>query len=92
MPLTVKTMADQNEKRKKAILDRAKRGGNRKVLALVEDEFLAKLDQAGPMAGIWLESLEHDFSALEKKPQGLMAKFNEKDFDALFKALYGYSR
>lgn len=83
---------DPNEKRKAQILDRAKKTHNYKVVKIVEDDFLDKLDQAGPMAGIWLESLESDFEILTKKPDGLMKSFKKDDFDDLFKALFGYDR
>lgn len=85
-------MADLNVNRKKQVLDRARRSRNHKVLTLLEHDFFPKIDQAGPMAGIWLESLEHDFDALTRKPLGLMGRFSPADFDALFKALFGYDR
>lgn len=57
-----------------------------------KEEFLPKIDQAGAHAGIWLESLEADFDALEKKPEGTLKKFSKSDFDGLFQALFGYKR
>lgn len=81
---------DPNEARKKAILNRAKKTNNQKVIRYVEQDLSEKLDQAGPHAGIWLEAIESDFSALTKKPEGLLKSFSEKDFDNLFKAMFGY--
>jgi hypothetical protein len=84
--------SDPNAKRKEQVLDRAKKSGNHKVLTYIEDDFVTKVDQAGPHAGIWLETLENDFDSLAKKPEGQLKHFSEKDFDALFKALFGYER
>lgn len=81
-----------HQARKTQILDRAKKIGNQKVLKLLQDDFLAKLDQAGPMAGIWLEKLEHDWDKVIKKPEGLMKGLKKDDFEDLFKSLYGYTR
>lgn len=83
-------MSDLNEKRKKAIQDRAKHAGNHKVLKFVED-LDEKLDQLGAHAGVFLESIEHDYDEFAK-PEGLLHGFTDKDFDVLFKVLFGYSR
>jgi hypothetical protein len=73
----------------KQVTERAKKTRNKKVLKYVEEDLKEKLDQSGPMAGIWLESLEADFGSLRKKPQGLLKSFSKDDFDDLEKALFG---
>jgi len=78
-----------NTARLKQVTDRAKKLGNPKVLSYVEDGLKEKLDQAGDMAGIWLESLEADFGSLRKKPDGFLKGFTKQDFDDLQKALFG---
>jgi len=85
-------MSDPNSLRKQHVLKRAKATHNVKVVKYVENELFEKMDQAGQMAGIWLETLESQFSALEKKPDGLLKSFVKKDFDDLFTALFGYKR
>mgnify|MGYP001613555500 CR=1 FL=1 len=74
---------------KKRFSDAARRIGNPKVTAYMEELF-DKLDQAGPAAGIWLEGLEHDWGSLSGKPQGLLKAFTAKDFKDLHKVLFGY--
>lgn len=78
-----------NQNRLKQVLDRAKKTGNQKVVKYVQDDFAEKLDQAGEMAGIWLETLESSFGSLRKKPDGLLKSFSKEDFDDLEKALFG---
>lgn len=78
-----------NSARLKQVTDRAKKIGNAKVSRYVEEGLKEKLDQAGPMAGIWLETLEADFGSLRKKPDGLLKDFSKKDFDDLQKSLFG---
>jgi hypothetical protein len=73
----------------KQVTDRAKKLQNPKVSKYIEGDFKEKLDQAGPMAGIWLESLEADFDSLRSKPEGLLKSFSKDDFDDLEKALFG---
>lgn len=83
---------DPHAERKKAILDRAKKTPNKKVQRYATKDLLEKIDQAGPHAGVWLESLESDFDALSEKPQGKLRSFNDRDFDALFAVMFGYQR
>lgn len=83
-------MSDPNEKRKKAIEDRAQHAGNHKVEKYVKGLF-EKLDQLGPHAGVFLESLESDFNEFAK-PEGMLQGFSNKDFDVLFKVLFGVTR
>ena len=78
-----------NQARMKQVTDRAKKLKNSKVSKYIEGDFKEKLDQAGPMAGIWLETLESNFGSLRKKPEGLLKSFSEEDFDDLKKALFG---
>lgn len=79
-----------NTARKQQIRARAKKLGNQRVSKYVEESLFSKMDQAGAMAGIWLDSLENHFDALE--PEGPLQGFSESDFDALFQAIYGYER
>jgi hypothetical protein len=81
-------MSDPNQKRKHDVLERAKKSGNHKVVRYVQEGLFPKLDQLGAHAGIFLESLEHDWSKFAK-PEGLMRGFSDEDFKALHKALYG---
>ncbi len=85
------TGADPNKRRKEQIAARAKKTGDPKVSKYIVT-LLAKIDVAGTAAGAWLESLEHDFTKLEKKPEGLLQGFTAKDFGVLFKTLFGYDR
>lgn len=78
-----------NQSRLKQVTSRAKKTRNQKVIEYVETDFKEKLDQAGPMAGIWLESIEADFGSLRRKPAGLLKSFSKDDFDDLEKALFG---
>jgi len=84
--------SDHNAERKKQVLHRAKLLHNPKVIRYVEDELFEKLDQAGEAGGIWLETLESSFDRLEKKPDGVLKGFSARDFDDLFRALFGYAR
>jgi hypothetical protein len=84
-------MSDPNEKRKKAILDRAKHSGNHKVEKYVEEGLLPKVDQLNAHAGIFLEDLEASYDEFAK-PQGMLHGFVDKDFDVLFKVLFGIER
>lgn len=81
-------MSDPNAKRKHAVLDRAKRSSNHKVVKYVEEGLFAKLDQLGPHGGIFLEDLEHNWDKFAK-PEGALRGFQEKDFADLHKALFG---
>ena len=83
---------DVNEKRKEQVLERAKKLANKKVMSYLMDDFMDKIDAAGPHAGVWLEGLESSFDELAEKPDGLLKKFDEQDFEDLFQALYGYER
>jgi hypothetical protein len=78
-----------NQSRLKQVTNRAKKTRNRRVIKYVETDLKEKLDQAGPMAGIWLESLEAHFGSLRRKPDGLLKSFSKDDFDDLEKALFG---
>jgi hypothetical protein len=78
-----------NQSRLKQVTDRAKKTRNQKVIKYIETDLKDKVNQAGPMAGIWLESLEADFGSLRRKPDGLLKSFSKEDFDDLEKALFG---
>jgi hypothetical protein len=82
---------DPNSAEKGRIKARVSKSKNTKVKKYLPD-FLEKIDQLGPAAGIWLESLETDFDTLTKKPEGLLASFSSKDFDELFEVIFGYER
>jgi hypothetical protein len=84
-------MSDPNAKRKRDVLERAKRSGNRKVEKYVEEGLFPKLDQLGPHAGVFLEGLEHDYDKFAK-PEGLLHGFTSEDFDALHQALFDTPR
>lgn len=85
------TRVASNEARKKAIKGRADKSRNRKVKEYVED-VLAKIDQAGPAAGAWLEDVESHFDDLARKPDGLLKGFKDADFDELHEVLFGVER
>jgi hypothetical protein len=82
---------DHNKVTKSQIKDRASKSKNKKIKDYVK-EFTTKLDQAGPTAGIWMEKLEKDFDKLMKEPKGLLRSFTDKDFDELFRVLFGIDR
>lgn len=85
-------MSDENAQRKLQIIDRAKRSKNVKVVNYVRRDLVDKIDEAGEHAGIWLESVEAHFDILTEEPEGLLKKFTEDDFNALFQAMFGYER
>ena len=82
---------DPNAALKKSIEARLKKSKNRKVQEYAKS-FVEKLDQAGPMAGMWVDQVEHDFDGLAKKPEGLLKGFTADDFDDLYSVLFGVDR
>lgn len=83
---------DPNSARKKQVAKRQAKIRNQKVDKYLKNDFFPKMDQMGPMAGAWIENLESDFDSLTKEPDGLLKKFDDKDFNDLFLALFGYKR
>jgi hypothetical protein len=86
-----KMASDPNAAEVARIKARASKSKNQKVKKYIP-EFIDKIDQSGPAAGIWLEGLESHFETLAKKPEGLLKGFEADDFDDLFEVAFGYKR
>jgi len=86
----LKMASDPNEAEVGRIKARASKSKNQKVKKYIPD-FLEKIDQAGPAAGMWLEYLESHFDELSEKPEGLLKTFETKDFEDLFEVAFGYT-
>jgi len=76
---------------KKAIQSRTRQGANKKVQGFILG-FLEKIDQAGPAAGIWLETLESDWSTFTRGSGQDTKGFEKQDFALLKWVLFGGSR
>ena len=82
-------MNQSNEIVKREFVDRAMRVNSLLVKQYLPD-LIQKVDQMDVTAGIWLEQIEVHFDQL--KPEGLMRRFEQKDFDDLWYVLTGQNR
>ena len=76
---------------KRDIAFRARRIRNPKVLRYLRD-LSHEINQRGASASAWLNGLRGSFNVLTANPSGVLADFDEQDFDDLYQAMFGEPR